>query len=79
MLMKIHGLMDKMVYEKKKPHHWHIYCKNSWVILDIDISKINFDTVIIPDEFCNLDIQVTFAWNFNDTEGRYCTITWKKL
>ena len=78
-IMKQHWLMDKMVYEKKKDHHGHIFCQNSGVILDLDISKIPLDSVTIPDEFCKLDIQVTFAWYFKDTNWRFCPITGKKL
>lgn len=61
--MKQHGLMDKMIYEKSKEHHGHIFCQNSGVIIDIDISKLDIPTqdFDIPEGFCNLEVQVTFS------------------
>lgn len=81
LIMKQHGLMDKMIYEKKKPHHGHIFCQNSWVIIDVDISKMNIpiDNIDVPEGFCNLEVQVTFAGYFKDANSRFCSLTGKQL
>jgi hypothetical protein len=47
--------------------------------LDVDISQLKFDGVVIPSEFCNLEVQVTFAGYFDKADPRFCALTGKKL
>lgn len=78
-LMKHHGMGDKVIYEKAKPHHWHIFCQNTGMIEDIDISHLPLDTLNIPDNFCLDEIEVTITGYFKDTNSAYCKINGKLL
>jgi Fe2+ or Zn2+ uptake regulation protein len=57
--MKHHGIGDKLLYEKSKPPHGHIFCQYTGMIQDVDISMINFDGIQIPNNFEVEEIQVT--------------------
>jgi Fe2+ or Zn2+ uptake regulation protein len=78
-LMKHHGLWDKLIYEKHKPAHGHLFCQNSWMIEDIDISMLDFNWIEVPPWFCLDEIQVTLAGHFDSTQAPYCKITWRIL
>lgn len=78
-LMKHHGMWDKLIYEKMKPHHWHLFCQNSGMIEDIDISMIDFSALKAPKDFIVDEIQLTIAWHFQDSDSRYCKINWRIL
>lgn len=78
-LMKQHTLGDKMIYEKAKPPHGHIFCQNAWVMIDIDVSALSFAGVQLPADFVLEDVQVTFAGSFQGTESAYCQLTGKVL
>ncbi len=78
-LMKHHGIWDKLLYEKLKPLHGHLFCQNTGMIEDIDMSMVDFSGLVIPDNFCMDEIQLTIAGHFNDTSSRYCKINGKIL
>ena len=78
-LMKHHGIWDKILYEKKKSPHWHIFCQYTWMIEDIDISMVDFSWLTIPENFCMEEIQLTIAWHFKGEESAYCKINGKLL
>lgn len=78
-LMKHHGLWDKILYEKSKPPHGHIFCQYTGMIQDVDISMINFDGIQIPNNFVAKEIQVTVAGHFLWEESAYCKINGKLL
>lgn len=78
-LMKHHGLGDAVIYEKNKAHHGHIFCQNTGMIQDIDLSWINFEMLDIPDGFCLDEIQVTIAGHFTGTDSAYCKINGRVL
>lgn len=63
-LMKTNGVIDKVIYEMKKPDHWHLYCKRTGWILDVDISSLSIDKVDLPKEFQLDDVEITFRWAF---------------
>ncbi len=58
-LMKHHGMGDKVIYEKTKPHHGHLFCQNTGMIQDIDISHLPLDSITIPENFCLDEVEVT--------------------
>jgi Fe2+ or Zn2+ uptake regulation protein len=78
-LIKHHGIGDKLLYEITKPPHWHLFCQNSWMIEDIDISMIDFTWIIVPENFSMDEIQLTIAGHFNDSDSRDCKINWRIL
>lgn len=78
-LMKHHGLWDKLLYEKAKPIHGHIFCQYTGMIQDVDISMIDFTGISIPDNFITEEIQVTIAGHFEWEESAYCKINWYLL
>lgn len=78
-LMKHHGLGDKLLYEKSKPPHGHIFCQYTGMIQDVDISMINFNGMEIPDNFEVDEIQVTVTGHFVWEESAYCRINGKLL
>ena len=78
-LMKHHGLWDKILYEKAKPPHGHLFCQYTGMIEDVDISMIDFTGITIPDNFVTQEIQVTIAGHFEGEESAYCKINWKLL
>lgn len=78
-LMKTHGLGDRILYEKVKAPHGHLFCQYTGMIMDIDISMLSFDGVKIPEDFKLDEIQVTFAWHFKGEESPYCEINGKLL
>ena len=78
-LMKHHGLWDKILYEKLKPAHGHIFCQYTGMIEDVDISMIDFTGVEVPENFCVEEIQLTIAWHFVGEESAYCKINGKLL
>lgn len=78
-LMKTHGLGDKILYERFKDPHGHLFCQYTGMIMDVDISMLKFDGVNIPDNFKLDEIQVTFAWHFEGAESPYCEINGKLL
>jgi Fe2+ or Zn2+ uptake regulation protein len=78
-LMKHHGLGDKILYEKNKPPHWHLFCQYTGMIEDVDISMVDFTGLQIPDNFCMEEIQLTIAGHFKGEESAYCKINGKLL
>lgn len=78
-LMKHHGIWDKLLYEKAKPPHGHLFCQYTGMIEDIDMSMVDFSGIVIPKNFCMDEIQLTIAWHFNDANSRYCKINGKIL
>lgn len=78
-LMKQHGIGDKLLYEKAKPPHGHLFCQNTGMISDVDMSMVDFSGLIIPENFCMEEVQLTIAWHFKDTDSRYCKINGKIL
>lgn len=78
-LMKHHGLWDKILYEKNKPPHGHLFCQYTGMIEDVDISMVDFTGLHIPENFCMDEIQLTIAWHFNGEESAYCKINGKLL
>ncbi|HNG97050.1 MAG TPA: transcriptional repressor [Candidatus Absconditabacterales bacterium] len=78
-LMKTHGLGDKILYEVSKPPHGHLFCQYTGMIMDVDISMLSFDGVTIPKGFCLNEIQVTFAGHFESENSPYCEVTGKLL
>lgn len=78
-LMKHHGLWDKILYEKAKPAHGHLFCQYTGMIQDIDISMIDFTGIEIPENFCMEEIQLTIAGHFQWEESAYCKINGKLL
>ena len=78
-LMRHHWLGDKLLYEKAKPIHWHLFCQNTGMIVDIDMSMIDFSNLKIPNEFCMSEIQLTIGWHFEWTCSAYCKINGKVL
>lgn len=77
--MKHHWLWDKVLYEKSKIPHWHLFCQNTGMIQDIDMSMIDFSGLTIPEDFCMDEIQLTIAWHFNWTDSAYCKINGRVL
>lgn len=63
-LMKHHGLGDKILYEKAKPPHGHLFCQYTGMIEDVDISMVDFTGIEIPENFCMEEIQLTIAGHF---------------
>lgn len=78
-LMKHHGMGDKVIYEKMKPHHGHLFCQNTWMIEDIDISHVPLETITIPPGFCLDEIEVTITGHYTNTTSAYCKINGKLL
>lgn len=78
-LMKTHGLGDKILYEKTKDPHGHLFCQYTGMIMDVDISMLSFDGVRIPENFKLDEIQVTFAGHFEGEWSPYCEVTGKLL
>lgn len=79
LLMKHHGLGDKILYEKTKPPHGHLFCQYTGMIQDIDISMIDFTGIEVPGNFCIDEIQLTIAGHFTWAESAYCTINGRLL
>jgi len=77
--MRHHGLWDKLIYERFKAPHGHLFCQNSGMIEDIDISMLDLNWIAIPSNFCLDEIQVTIAGHFDSTESPDCKISWKIL
>lgn len=59
--MKHHGMGDKVIYEKNKPHHGHLFCQNTGMIEDIDISHLPLENISIPENFCLDEVEVTIT------------------
>jgi len=78
-LMKHHGMGDKVIYEKNKPHHGHLFCQNTGMIEDIDISHLPLENISIPENFCLDEVEVTITWHFKDSNSAYCKINGKLL
>lgn len=78
-LMKHHGLWDKILYEKSKPPHGHLFCQYTGMIEDIDVSMVDFTWLQIPDNFVTEEIQLTIAGHFKGAESAYCKINGKLL
>jgi Fe2+ or Zn2+ uptake regulation protein len=76
-LMRHHGIGDAVIYELQKPFHGHIYCQNSNMIQDIDLSGINLDAITLPKDFCLDEIQITIAGSYTGTDSPYCKIMGK--
>lgn len=70
--MKTSGVTDKVLYEIKKKPHGHLYCNRSGRIEDLDITKVKFDGVCLPDNFNLENIQITFNGHFNDNAEMPC-------
>jgi hypothetical protein len=49
------------LYEKAKPPHGHLFCQYTGMIEDIDMSMVDFSGIVIPDNFCMDEIQLTIA------------------
>lgn len=77
--MKHHGMGDKVIYEKNKPHHGHLFCQNTGMIEDIDISHLPLENISIPENFCLDEVEVTITWHFKDSNSAYCKINGKLL
>jgi Fe2+ or Zn2+ uptake regulation protein len=59
-LMKTAGILDKVIYEKKKPLHGHIVCHKSTSVFDIDISHLMVEGKLIPENFNLTSINIIF-------------------
>jgi Fe2+ or Zn2+ uptake regulation protein len=75
-LMKHVWLWKKNVYEKLKPHHWHLYCTASWIIQDIDITWLEVDKLDIPKNFNTNELQIVINWRFSNKKWELCHIWW---
>ncbi len=73
-LMKHHGLWDKILYETQKAPHGHLFCQYSGMIMDIDISMIDLTGLSVPDNFVIQETQLTIAGHFEGQESAYCKI-----
>ena len=71
-LMKTTGVTDKVLYELYKKPHGHLVCTWSGRIDDIDISKVKFDGVALPDNFNLQNILITFSGHFNENAEVPC-------
>lgn len=78
-LMKHHGLGDKLLYEANKPLHGHLFCQYSGMIEDIDVSMVDFTGLKIPENFSIDEIQLTIAGHFKWESSAYCKINGKVL
>lgn len=70
--MKTSGILDKVIYEKKKPLHGHIVCHKSLMIFDVDISHLMIENNIVPENFNLQSINVIFDWHFGSWESWKC-------
>lgn len=73
-LMKQEWLANKIIYEAKKPHHGHIFCKASGYIQDIDISMIAMQDLPIPDNFLPESMEITIQWYFKNNDWEICNL-----
>jgi len=64
-LMKTSWLIEHTIYEKNKESHWHIVCKASKNVYDIDVTMIDLSWVPLPDSFCMSEIHISFHWSFS--------------
>lgn len=71
-LMKTSGILDKVIYEKKKALHGHIVCHKSLMIFDVDISHLMIENNLVPDNFNLESINVVFDWHFWAWESGHC-------
>ncbi len=72
LLMRYDQMGERVMYEKAKPPHAHLYCRSSGTIRDVDISKLSFDGVELPDIFSCEDIQVTFSGFYKERKPVDC-------
>lgn len=71
-IMKTSWILDKVIYEKKKPLHGHIVCHKSLMIFDVDISHLMIENNIVPENFNLQSINVIFDWHFWSDELGTC-------
>lgn len=71
-IMKTSGILDKVIYEKAKPLHWHIVCHKSLMIFDVDISHLMIENNLIPENFNLQSINVIFDGHFWAWESGKC-------
>lgn len=72
MLMRYDQMGERVMYEKAKPPHAHLYCRWGGAIVDVDISQLSFDSIQLPDDFVCEDIQVTFSGYYKDWAPADC-------
>ncbi len=70
--MKTAGILDKVIYEKKKPLHGHIVCHKSLMIFDVDISHLMIENNLVPENFNLESINVIFDGHFWAGESGKC-------
>lgn len=73
-LMKYDQLGGRVMYEKSKPPHAHLYCRSSGTIKDVPIDQVAFDSVDLPDIFVCEDVQVTFSGYYKERVPDDCKV-----
>ena len=68
-LMKTSGIAEKVLYEKKKAPHGHMFCHASGTILDIDISSLDTSKILLPAGFLLENFQIIAHGNFQNEES----------
>ena len=63
-LMKTSWLIDHTIYEKHKKPHWHIVCKTSKQVFDVDVSMIDISWLDLPHQFSIHEINISFHWYY---------------
>ncbi len=71
-LMKTQWIIDKVIYETTKPPHWHLHCKVTGWILDVDTSPLESNKFSFPEWFTLDEVNVVFNGWFYKT-GDNCS------
>ncbi len=71
-IMKTSGILEKTMYEKKKPLHGHIVCQKSGRITDVDIHDVLFEGITIPENFNLQNINIVFDGHYTGDDAVKC-------
>lgn len=67
-LMKTSGVIDKVLYEMKKEAHAHLFCRKTGWILDVDLSSLPRDAIMMPEDFNLEKTEIAFYGYFGEPD-----------